>query len=317
MLYVTTREKYDAYTTARTLQSDFGPDGGLYFPYKMPRLTAAETAALKEKTFGQNVADMLNRFFSSSLSGWDVEFGIGRYPVRVAALHQKILIAECWRNLDGSYEAMERQLAGRVCGCFPAEAKLTSWLRIAIRIAVLAGIAGELQRQGIEGAVDISVPEGDFNQVMALWYAREIGLPIANIICGCADGSNAWELIHAGAVRGSGATLELERLVRGTLGVDEAQRFAAACGNADLYALLPHMAKQLRQGMFAAVVSRSRVDAAIPNVFSTASYIMEPDVAVAYSSLLDYRAKTGESRTALLMGQCNPNEIPRIKELLG
>lgn len=317
MLYVTTREKYDAFTTARTLQSDLGPDGGLYFPYKMPFLTSDEVAALKEKSFGQNVADILNLFFGCGLSGWDVEFGIGRYPVKVTALHQKILIAECWRNLDGSYDAMQRQLAGRICGCFPADVKLTSWLKIAIRIAVLTGIFGELQRQGMDLPVDISVPEGDFHQVMAFWYARQMGLPIANIICGCADGSNAWELIHGGSVRANPAMPELERLVRAALGVEEANCFAKALQSQEVYSLLPHMAQQLRNGLFAAVVSHSRVNGAIPNVYRTAAYIMEPDVAVAYSALLDYRAKTGESRTALLLGQRNPDEIPQIKELLG
>lgn len=317
MLYVTTREKYDAFTTARTLQSDCGPDGGRYFPYRMPAFSPAEVAALKDNSFGQNVAEILNLFFGTGLSGWDVEFGIGRYPVKLQSISQKILVSECWRNLDGSYEKMERQLAGRICGRFPGEVKLTSWLRIAIRIAVLTGIFGELQRMGIDTAVDIAVPEGDFTHTMALWYARQMGLPVANIICGCADGSRVWELIHTGTLRaGDGVTPELERLVRSTLGIDEARRFSAVCKAGEVYSLLPHMLQQLRNGLFAAVVSQERINAAIPNVYNTSAYAMEPDVAISYSSLLDYRAKNGESRTALLLADRNPDEISDLKELL-
>ena len=42
MLYVTTREKFDAFTPIRTLQSDCGSDGGRYFPYKMPHISQQE-----------------------------------------------------------------------------------------------------------------------------------------------------------------------------------------------------------------------------------------------------------------------------------
>lgn len=308
MLYVTTREKYDAFTTARTLQSDAGADGGLYFPYKLPRFSPDEIASFKDKSFGQNVADMLNLFFGTHLSGWDVEFSIGRYPVKVHTLHQKIWIAECWRNLEGSYDGMERQLAGRIRGCFPSEAKLTSWLRIAVRIAVLSGVFSELQRQGLNSKVDISVEEGDFNQVMALWYGRQMGFPIANIVFGCSDGSSGWDLIHNGAVRVSGQNaLELERLVRGALGVEEALRFSDCCQRGDSFTLLSPLAKQLRSGMSAAVVSPSRVRDVIPNVYSTAGYRMDENMAVAYSALLDFRAKTGESRSALILGLRDPN----------
>lgn len=307
MLYVTTREKYDAYTTARTLQSDAAIDGGLYFPYKMPQFSQEEMTSFRDKSFGQNVADVLNLFFGTRLSGWDVEFSVGRYPVKLYSLHQKILIAECWRNLEGSYKGMERQLAARVQGCFPSEVKLTSWLRIAIRIAVLAGVFSELQRQGMDSMVDISVEEGDFNQVMALWYARQMGMPVGNIVFGCADGSSCWELIHNGAVRVSGQTsLELERLIRGTLGVDEALRFADCCQRGESYAVPAPLALQLRNGMSAAVVSPSRARDVIPNVFNTAGYQMDETMAIAYSALLDFRAKTGGSRTALILGHKEP-----------
>ena len=39
MLYVTTREKNDAYTANRTILDDFGPDGGAYLPFRMPFFT--------------------------------------------------------------------------------------------------------------------------------------------------------------------------------------------------------------------------------------------------------------------------------------
>ena len=36
MLYITTRNNYDAFTAYRTLGEGRGPDGGLFVPFQMP-----------------------------------------------------------------------------------------------------------------------------------------------------------------------------------------------------------------------------------------------------------------------------------------
>lgn len=316
MLYVTTREKYDAFTTARAIHLDRGAEGGLFLPYKMPYFSTEERKEMAERSFGQNLADLLNRFFSTHLSGWDVEFCVGRYPIRVAPMGQKVLVTECWRNLDGSYEKMERQLAARICGCGNREVKLTSWLRIGIRICVLAAVFAELQRQellDLQQKIDVAVPDDDFSLAMAVWYGRQMGLPIANIICGCSDDSEAWNLIHNGQVRpvSQPVVKELERLIFSTLGADEALRYADCRDREVVYSLKPDQLGILRRGVFAAVVSRDRMESVIPNVYRTSAYIMESGAAVSYAGLMDYRAKTGESRYALLLADRNPVDAAR------
>lgn len=304
MLYVTTREKFDAFTPARTLASDTAADGGRYLPYKMPGIENFE-----DKSFGQNVADILNLFFGCGLSAWDVEFCIGRYPVRIASMGQKIQICECWRNLDGSYEKLERHLASRIREAFGDDQKVTSWLRIAIRVAVLTAVFGELRRQGITEPVDIAVAQGDLSLAMAAWYARRWGLPIAGIVIGCGDGSDVWDLLHGGQLRTAGGYLpELERLIHGALGIDENLRFCDIADHKGVYIPTAEMRRALIDGLYTAVVSRERMLAAIPNVYSTISYILEPDAAIAYSALMDYRARTGESRYALILEDRSPAE---------
>ncbi len=324
MLYVTTREKYDAFTTARTLASSTGPEGGLYLPFRMPGLTREELDALASQSFGQNVAAMLNRFFGCGLTAWDIEFSIGRYPVKIVSMGQKVQVAECWRNLEGSYCKLERHLAARICRKGASEVVVTSWLRIAIRIAVLTAIFGELRRGGMTEALDVALQEGDFATPMAVWYCREMGLPIANIVIGCADGSDVWNLLHNGHLRNCG-TAELERLIFSVLGIEAAQRM----GRGEPISLLPDQRSALRRGICCAVVSDDRRDGAIPKVFGTNAYILEPDAAVSYSALLDYRARTGESRMALILEDTSPADhaariapalgitADRVKELLG
>ncbi len=310
MLYVTTREKYDAFTAPRTLLADCGSDGGAYVPYRLPRFSAGELTELLSQSSGQIIAQILNHFFSCGLSAWDVEIIIGKRPVKVEALGNRIHYAQLWRNLEGSYEQLEKALARKV----QAGASLTSWLRIAIRIATLfAAYAEYLQLDGTqkERAVDISVPADDFLLPMAAWYARQMGLQIHNIICGCQNSSMQWELLHLGETRLDGSAdllRELERLVYGTLGLEEAKQFAAVSHRNGTYKLLPVDAEKLHAGMFCAVVSRDRTNAVIPSVYRTNQRYLAADAALSYAALMDYRAKTGTNRPALLLEDVPPDK---------
>ena len=62
MLYLTTRDKFDTYTVYRTLNDDTAPNGGLYFPFRLPNVTME---SLKGNSFCECVASVLNLFFSA------------------------------------------------------------------------------------------------------------------------------------------------------------------------------------------------------------------------------------------------------------
>lgn len=307
MLYITTREKYDAYTAARTLAGDRAPDGGWYLPFRMPYFDDEGITALHKSTVSQCVARMLNLFFSTKLTAWDIETCIGRNPVKVRGLGQKLLLSEFWRNLEGSYDKLETALASRIHA--DGSTRITSWLKIAIRISLLFGTYGELRRQdllGEDGVLDIAVPADDMNLTMAVWYCREMGLPVGNIVCSCSKNSTLWDLLHTGECRAENAPKELERLIFGTLGIGEVQKFLSAVSEGGVYRLLPVDAEKLRNGIFAAVVSEDRMSSVINSVHRTNACILEPDTALAFGGIMDFRAKTGECRATLLLADHSP-----------
>ena len=322
MLYVTTRSKYDAQTAHKALSSDRGGDDGLYMPFQMPTFSRDEIAALSEKTFGHCVSDMLNLFFSCRLTAADIDFGIGRFPVKLTSMNHRILIAETWRNTGNDYARTEEILADKVCTSLGCMLKLTSWLRIGIRISVLFGVFSELMRIGAVSflqPIDIAVPTGDFSLPVCAWYARMMGLPIANIICSCNENSGIWELLHLGELHTDSVVVstttpladitvpaELERLIHAVGGIDEVLHFSQTVGEGRIYRPDAETTARLKHGMFSAVVSRSRLDALIPSVYRTNSYILGPYSALAYGGLMDYRAKTGETRPALLLAERSP-----------
>ena len=309
MLYVTTRNKYDTYTVYRANQSDRGPDGGLYLPFRLPKLEREELLALKDVPFCQRIAQILNLFFSAQLTAWDVELCGGKNPVKLVPMSHRILVAETWHNHDLDFAQFEGRIAARICGYEDVTQKPTSWVSIAIRIAMLFAVYGELlaaDATRLDTTLDIAVASGDFAAPMAVWYAREMGLPVGNIICS-SDDASVWNLIHQGQVRTDGGVPKnLERLISAVFGVEEALRYCEICENGRMYTTRPGTLEELRKGMYATVISADRQNGLIPSVYRMSGYIMGPQSALAFGGLQDYRAKTGENGLALLISDRSP-----------
>lgn len=315
MLYVTTRNNRDAYTANRALRENRGPDGGFYLPFRAPSFVQEEIASLGEKTFGQRVAKILNLLFHTTLSGWDVDFCIGRNPVRLEALRHRIVMAETWHNPQWDYDSLVNNLANQLGSEIPV---CGDWLRIAVRIAVLFGIFGELKCMGIDSA-DISLVSGDFSAPISAWYARQWGLPIGNIVCCCNENNRLWDLICQGQMRTDGVCIstsipeadvtvpeDLERLIYECGGVTEVQKYLEACRSGRSYCPNDGMIARLRRGLYVSVVSSQRIETTIPSVCRTHNYLLSCGAALAYAGLLDYRAKTGELRHAIVLAEKSP-----------
>lgn len=322
MLYVTTRNNNDAFTAARAMNLDRAGDGGLFIPFHLNQFSRHDVAALAEKTFGQNVADILNLFFSTKLTGWDVDMAIGRNPVRNKSVNYRIIVSELWYNPDRQFFRIVNALAERIHPDGQIIGAPSNWVHTAVRIAVLFGIFGQLQSSGevrADTAVDIAVPTGSFAWPMAAWYARKMGLPIGTIVCGCNENRSAWELLHRGQMDTGVLAVctntpkddyaiapDLERLISETCGYTEAGNFFWSCTEGGIYMPSEAACQAIRQGMFAAVISQDRVGSIIPSVYRTNRYILDPYSALAYGALTDYRARFGSSRTVLLLCADSP-----------
>jgi len=322
VLYAATRSKNDVETAYKTIHQNCCSDGGLFVPFRTPTYTPTEISHLGTKSFGQNVADILNIFFSAGISGWDVEFAIGRTPVKMDYISHRIMIAECWHNSQWRFDYLVRAMSDRLRtenqGTEP-----TNWVQIAVRIAVLFATYGLLLGSGqteVNTVLDVAVTSGDFAMPMAAWYARKMGLPIGNIVCGCNANGSIWDLLHKGEMATSDVATRtctpdvdiavpknLERLIYGTLGNAAIMQYLDCCCTGSLYAPDQESFEKLREGMFASVISDERVQSSIYNVARTSGYVFGPYSALAYASLLDYRAKTSESRNALLITERSPS----------
>lgn len=322
MLYVTTRNDQEVYTAHRALREGRGPDGGLYVPFRDPVFSEEDIRAFKEKSFNRCVADILNVLFQTRLTSWDVDFVIGRYAVRLQMLGKRLIVSEGWHNLESDFSRIVKNLSALLLGEKTAEICTGCWAEVGIRIAVLFGIFGELMREGLTDGkqkIDISVVSGDFSAPMSAWYARKWGLPIGNIVCACNENSNLWDFVCHGTLRCGDVALStdmpvadvvvpegLERLIYSCGGKEETERYLDALRKGGNYYVEDAFLHRLRKGLYVTVSSRSRMESTIPTVFGTHSYVLSPYSALAYAGLQDYRSRTGESRTALLLEERSP-----------
>lgn len=312
MLYVTTRGTHDAYTAYRTLGEDRAPDGGLFVPFQMPHFSQDEIAEFRSKTFSQTVAEILNLFFNVRMDSWDVEFCIGRYPVRLVTMSHRIFVAEAWHNPDYVFSRIVSNLSCKIRSATDSTVANTDWGWIATRIAILFGIFSELYGSGSadpDTPIDIALPAGDFSGPMAAWYARQMGLPVGEIICCCADSDCLWELLHNGQINTGSATVvpsDMERLIAATLGSDEAKRFISCIEQRRSYQLTEEALEQLGYGLYAAVVSNYRRGNIINRVYKMNTYILDPESAMAFGGLQDYRASVSQTKNAVIIAENCP-----------
>lgn len=334
MLYVTTRSVRDVFTAPCTMRDDRGTDGGLYVPFRFPDLGEAYLDTLKEKSFGQCVADVLNQFFACRLTGWDVDCAIGRSSCRLTLLNRRIAVAETWHTQQWDFDWTLHRLSAAVRGDEDYQKIPTAWLSMAIRIAVAFALYGEMCRSGCLEAgqeIDAAVASGDFSAPMAFWYARKMGLPVNTVISVSNENSGPWDLFYHGQLHTDGIAVstntpagdlvlppDLERLISAVLGCEETAHYRKACCAGRLYTVTDEQAAQLRQGMFAVVVSGKRMKDIISSVLKTHDYLLDPYGALAYGGLMDFRARTGEVRPVLLLTEKSPGcSATVVAEALG
>lgn len=322
MLYQSTRTKNDTYTAGRALSENRSPDGGFFVPMKFHRFTKNEIKKLGEKSFSQNVADIINQFFSTQLDSWAIEFAIGRYPVKLVTIGSREIVAEVWHNPVWKFERLAKGIEKAIRQSDDVSVIPTDWLMIASRIAVLFGIFGELFRQGIsrgDESIDIAVPNGNFSGPMAVWYAKQMGLPISAVLCCCNDNNGTWKLLHKGEIRTDAPSVkspapqcdytapeDLERLIFANLGLRATLEYSEICKKGGNFYLEPDQQKKLRDCMYVPVTGNKRLESAVKSLYNSCAYPADVYTALCYSGILDYRSVTGEGRTVLILSEESP-----------
>ena len=317
MLYVTTRNNQSQFSCLHALNDHRAADGGFYIPADEIAFSPEEIRAFAMKNPNQAMAEILNLLFDQELTRWDVDFAVGRYPVRLSSMVRHIAIAEMWHNVDWEFDRTVRNLAARIRGSRDVSMAVGDWGQIAIAIGALFGVFGELMREGIAAEnqkVDVVVPSSDLRLAMACIYGRRWGLPLGDIIICCNENNNFWNLIRHGEMRTALSVLDtdtpqcdqvfpedLERLVHLCGGEREVHRFCEAVTGFKSYFPEETTLQNLQQGIYISVIGQSRVESTITTTYKNHGYVFGPYSALCHAGLADYRSRIGMSNQALIL----------------
>ena len=307
MLYISTKNIVDSFTAHKVLHSAKAPDDGMFLPMQMPVQDDIALAAFEQMSFGEAAATIMNIFYGTKLSGWDVDFAVGRQAFDISSMGIKISVAESWHNPAGTHAYFEDRLYKLVTGEKHSVLKSNAWFGVSVDIAILFAAYGKYCQLGTY-EFDIAVQTGNLQQLLAIRYAQKMGLPIRKIILGCVEHDGLWDFLSYGDFTASKKTRNIcfEALLWLEFSYAESVAYIDATQKTSTYRLSPLRLEQFRKDMFASVVGERRTKRMVESTLQSNGYQLETDAARAFCALQDYRAKTGENRTTLLIARNLP-----------
>ena len=156
MKYISTRGKAPAVSAAQAIINGIAPDGGLYVPDKLPKLTSAELGALRTLSYAETAVCVLHKFIpeigtdelsrcvAEAYESFDTET-----PAPVTQLSDGLGVMELWHGPTCAFKDMALQLFPRL-------------LPICKRIAgfehetdILVATSGDTGKAALEGFKDV------------------------------------------------------------------------------------------------------------------------------------------------------------------
>ncbi len=312
MLYISTRSKIDSFTAYRALHENCAPDGGAFAPMQLRKFGSDEIELLLRSSFNDAVSTILNYFFSTKLSGFDLDFSIGRMSAILQDAGHKTVVAELWHNLTSSYSCYEKSVM-ELLGV--TENPYSNWSRTAIACATLFGLFALAHKDGYTG-LDVAISAEDMIFACGARYAKQMGLPVGKIICVCSENNPVWDLVQRGEIvntalsqmKNKDLPISLERLMYLALGREESAFFTNALNTKRSYSISEDLLPIAFGDMYSVVVGESRVPDVINSVNRSCGYAISKDAAFTFGGLQDYRARTGASCETLLLSMEKPGK---------
>ena len=174
--------------------------------------------------------------------------------------------------------------------------------------------------------VNFTVPTGNFGNILAAYYAKQIGLPVGKLICASNENNvltdffktQVYDKKRSFKVTSSPSmdilvSSNLERLIFHLSGnsAEKTAALMAALNEQGQYELTDFDAEILE--LFAADYATEQETAAeIKRVYQASDYIEDPHTAVASAVYQKYLAETGDQRKTIIASTASPYKFPVV-----
>ncbi|MCL2112047.1 MAG: threonine synthase [Clostridiales bacterium] len=169
--------------------------------------------------------------------------------------------------------------------------------------------------------INVCVPTGNFGNILAAWYAKQMGLPIAKLICASNENKILTDFINTGVydtrrdfILTSSPSMDilvssnLERLLFHLSGGD-AERIRALMGGLEengVYDVGAEAKSSFSSDFYGGYAEMAMSHVSLARLWREESYLMDTHTAVAYAVYMDYRARTGDTAKTLIASTASP-----------
>ena len=178
--------------------------------------------------------------------------------------------------------------------------------------------------------INVAVPTGNFGNILAAFYAKQMGLPIRTLLCASNTNKVLYDFFETGHydknrpfyVTSSPSmdilvSSNLERLLYwllGQEGVSECMEKLAGNGNYEIKQEVFDRLPYLRSGY----ATEEETQDEIRRVYENASYVIDPHTAVASKVVRSYRKETGDQTKTVIASTASPFKFTRsVMKALG
>ncbi len=229
--------------------------------------------------------------------------------------------------------AVRQELADQ--GYFFSSANSINWGRVLPQLVYYISAYCDLLRDGKLApgqSVNICVPTGNFGNILAAYYAREMGLPIDQLICASNSNNVLTDFIREGVYdrnRQFYTTMSpsmdilissnLERLLYALTGDSaEVRGYMDQLGETGRYQVSGRVKDKLQKRFKGYFCDDRETQRVIRSMYDKHGYLIDTHTAVAFSALEQYRRETGDDTTAVVASTASPFKFcASVLEALG
>lgn len=180
-------------------------------------------------------------------------------------------------------------------------------------------------------SINIVVPTGNFGNILAAFYAKNMGIPVGKLICASNENKVLTDFINTGiydrrrnfSVTNSPSmdiliSSNLERFLYEISGRDSCliENLMAELKEKGKYEITEEMKKRLNI-LYGDFADEDDTLKAIEKVYENSDYLIDTHTAVAYRVYEKYKNKTGDNRVTIIASTASPFKFPKsINEVL-
>ena len=205
-----------------------------------------------------------------------------------------------------------------------SSANSINWGRLVPQIVYYVSAYCDLLKAGslaLGEPMNVVVPTGNFGNILAAYYARKMGLPVARLICASNVNNVLTDFIRTGTYDRNRVfhttaspsmdilmSSNLERLLYDMSGRDagEIRRLMASLVKEGRYTVSPAMHGEIQSLFSAGWCSDGQTAATIAETFRKSGYLLDTHTAVGVAVYRGYRRETGDATPAVIASTANP-----------